>query len=849
MMKTTNGARLAIAISLCAATILLACPSRAAVTLSGDDLPLSAADWNASTDGYIGNTGSGTLSVTPNSHLFSSYGRIGNGGAASGSATVSGSGASWTLSRGLYVGEYGSGTLNIIGGGTVSGPNYNTGYAALIGDRAGSTGAVHVSGAGSTFNGYYNLYVGNLGAGTLNVTAGGYCSCTNAYIGNNTASTGAGTVTISGVNSRFIDGGSLGVGLYGGGTLNVNSGGHAQCTGAFIGGTATAEVNVSGSGSVWTNGMDNYRYFYVGYSAGTGSLNITDGGTVQNSSICAAIGYAAGSTGIVNVSGPGSTWTNPNLNSSTLGLFGNGLFIGVQGGGTLSIANAGSVSAGGATYLAYKPGSSGLINFGPGGGTLTTQTLFASPSQLTGAGAIIALGMVCDNDLVFDAAHPAHQTTAIAGPTGQSVAIDLDLSGPIGGVLGDLGAGYRACGSLTVKNGRSVNSNRGYIGYAAGSNGLATVSGSGSSWNAASDIHVGYNGSGTLSILAGGTVSTAGVIPGVLIGSQAGSSGTVNVSGPGSMLNCGYVVAGSYGSGTLKIAGGGVVSDYDGEIAARAASSVTVSGAGSAWNNASTLRIDNNFGTLNVAGGGVVSTRAYFNNSGRLAIDVGRESQFRVTDPGSGITNYGTIRVLAGAGVAGGASFMPIVAPAWNNYGIYQPLGGTWNAPDRIFIASNVQVGTSGTPVVSDLNTTQRFMIHDSATNWNLGASFAASTSLQPLNFTATAIDPGTLAPGQTVLGAWTLSAAAGYTAGDPLYLSFGLGAGYSEDKLQLWRCDGASWTKFSADDLTYDGNYASFTASGMAGYACSVPEPSTLALLVSCLVGLSARAMRKRRR
>ena len=67
---------------------------------------------------------------------------------------------------------------------------------------------------------------------------------------------------------------------------------------------------------------------------------------------------------------------------------------GVDGSGMLSITNGGSVSAAGATYVGSGAGSTGVIEFGSNGGTLTTQSLYALPSQLTGTGTINTCGLV-----------------------------------------------------------------------------------------------------------------------------------------------------------------------------------------------------------------------------------------------------------------------------------------------------------------------------------------------------------------------------------------------------------------------------------------------------------------------
>ena len=57
--------------------------------------------------------------------------------------TITGAGSRWTNSFSLYVGEYGSGTLTVAEGGVVS-DTY--GY---LGTSSGSTGAATITGAGS----------------------------------------------------------------------------------------------------------------------------------------------------------------------------------------------------------------------------------------------------------------------------------------------------------------------------------------------------------------------------------------------------------------------------------------------------------------------------------------------------------------------------------------------------------------------------------------------------------------------------------------------------------------------------------------------------------------------------
>jgi hypothetical protein len=150
-----------------------------------------------------------------------------------------------------------------------------------------------------------------------------------------------------------------------------------------------------------------------------------------------------------------------------------------------------------------------------------------------------------------------------------------------------------------------------------------------------------------------------------------------------------------------------------------------------------------------------------------------------------------------------------------------------WAANGHQSASSAVELGTSGTSVSIYLGTDQATLIDDDSTGWSVCTTFPAATSSSPVTFSAATIGGGTstslgglLATGDTVLGGWTFSAISGYTAGDPVYLSFNVGAAQSLDDLLLWQYGGDSWTTFSAGDLTYDRTYASFTVNDLGTYA-----------------------------
>ena len=447
----------------------------------------------------------GTLRIADGIAVTSSSGYLGYHSSSTGTATVTGTGSKWTNSGWLFVGYYGNGVLNISNGGNVSNTRGN------VGSYSGNTSSVTVDGPTSKWINSGELDIGYAGNGMLYISNGGSVSNTISHLGNYSSSTG--TVTVNGSNSKWSNSGELDIGYAGNGTLNISNGGCVTNTSGYIGRSSgsTGAVTVDGSGSIWTNSSN----LYIG-SSGSGMLNIINGGSVNS--------------------------TN--------------LFIGFSDSGTLNISNGGSISVSGVSYVGYNDGSIGIINFGTNGGTITTQSLCASPSQLMGTGTINARGLVSDIDLVFGATHDLTQTITLNNLPGQNVSINLNMaSGP--SVNGALGAGYNSTGSLLIQNGVTVTSNYGYLGYHSTSTGTATVDGAGSKWTNSGVLHVGYDGNGVLNISNGGIVTNSSSY----LGWHSESIGTVTVDGSGSKwINSGSLDVGVNGNGTLNISNGGSVS-------------------------------------------------------------------------------------------------------------------------------------------------------------------------------------------------------------------------------------------------------------------------------------------------
>ena len=572
---------------------------------------------------YVGNYGNGTLKVLNGGSVSSGLGYIGESAGATGVVTVDGVGSTWANTNNyVYVGDWGGGTLSITNHGSV------VASGGSIGQSANSSGVAKVDGAGSNWTNSSSISVGVGGSGALWITSGGSVSSSYGYLGYNTGSMGV--VTVNGGGSTWNAGG-LRVGGSGSGTLSISNGGHVNDSlGGYNSGDyiayyagSTGTVTVDGIGSTWANNST----LYIGVN-GTGALSITSGGSVSDTTggslghdatASAYIGY--GSTGLVTVDGTGSTWTNSGS-----------LYVGCNGTGTLNITTGGSVTATGTTYVGNGYSSSvgiGAINFGANGGTLTTQSLFVSPTQLAGTGTINTRGFVSDTNLVFDSTHSANQTFII-NQSGQNIAVNLDVSNSSN--VGGLGAGYDRAGSLTIRDGVVVSSAVGYLGCNTGSAGVATVDGLGSTWTNNGTLCVGYNGNGTLSVANGGTVN-----------------------------NSGDFYVGTYAAGTLKITNGGSVSNGTGYIAYQCGGTcaVTVDGTGSKWTNSGSLYVGY-YGTqaiLNITNGGTVTSSGsdlgdFSGSTGVVTVDSAGSTW---ADSG-GISVNGTLSITNGGSVSSSGS-------------------------------------------------------------------------------------------------------------------------------------------------------------------------------------------------
>lgn len=620
-----------------------------AVVVTGEGSTLNAEDIQ------VGAWGTGSLTISDGGTVSADYMAIGGMDASDvdelpeamlddfgdalgvGTVTVTGDGSLLEVlgDDTLIVGSYGTGTLNVeAGGDVVSVKSFIGGYAEYedveeteIATIHPGTGTVTVTGEGSTWESEM-LYVGAGGEGTLNVQEGGVVGSNLAVVG--LGPDGAGTVTVHGSGSLWdvtdagdfseeLDG-VLIVGAWGEGELNVEAGGRVNAVTLYVGGTEASEVAV---GVDW--GLDD--------PAGTGTVTVTGAGSVLS---------------VLPGEGEGG---DPPLTT----------YVGYSGEGTLNILDGGRVESD-AAVVGVLEGSTGLVNVDGEDSTWSIQ-----------GGGGSHLGMTAEGE------------GNVVVSNGGLVAVEGFDAALI--VADDVTVGSEGEGTLTVTNGGKVFSDTVILGGAdpdfdsiaeyldpddpldAGT-GTALVSGPGSLLET-EDMHVGFSGTGELTISNGGQVIDESAWIGVL----PDAVGTVLVTeAESTWSNTEHLIVGAWGLGDLTISGGGYVSapevfiggasfdaigeDYDPNLVPEGTGTITVTGADSQLEvtGYATLYVGySGTGTLNVDSGGDVMSESVVIGAAPDAegtvLVTGAGSTLTTEDMTIGAWGTGTLTVADGAEV------------------------------------------------------------------------------------------------------------------------------------------------------------------------------------------------------
>lgn len=231
--------------------------------------------------------------------------------------------------------------------------------------------------------------------------------------------------------------------------------------------------------------------------------------------------------------------------------------------GTLTITDGGSVTNDGA-YIGNLNGAVGALTVSGrnAGGTASTWTSLGSvligvEAGSSGTLTILDAGMAQSDSGTIGSNNGSVGSVLVSGPGST-----WNLSASRAFMIGESG---RA--TLRIDDGGAVHSGQGVIGWLAGSDGSAIVSGRTTVWDPFNNIYVGFEGLGDLRVLEGATVRTVGSsAPGaaatIYIGNQASGVGTVTVSSTtadiSTLAASDRIEIGSAGTGTLTIDKGGL---------------------------------------------------------------------------------------------------------------------------------------------------------------------------------------------------------------------------------------------------------------------------------------------------
>jgi T5SS/PEP-CTERM-associated repeat protein len=257
---------------------------------------------------------------------------------------------------------------------------------------------------------------------------------------------------------------------------------------------------------------------------------------------------------------------------------------------------------------------------------------------------------------------------------------------------------------MTINGGGIVNDMNGYIGDhgIAGkvSNGVVTVTGTGSQWNNSGLLEVGLNGNGTLNVTSGGSVTDAvGVI-----GANGPSTGTVTLSGSGSsFVSSQSLSVGLNGTGILNVNSGTTAAagtmTNPGQIMIGTRGTVNVIGLGG-----SLVGNVTNSGTLDPVTVTNITGNYTQTGTGTTILDVEGANSYGQLDVSGNVSLGGTLDIdfTGGFKPPKGSSFDLInVGGTFNDSGLVVDLIGCGNCrinPISAFMNGQLIITTTSTP-------------------------------------------------------------------------------------------------------------------------------------------------------
>jgi T5SS/PEP-CTERM-associated repeat protein len=561
--------------------------------------------------------------------------------------------------------------------------------------------------------------------------------------------------------------------------FNVLSNADVDSTSGSIGDAASssASASVSGVGSTWTD----TGQLIVGGRDGEGTLTIFAGGAVSNT--VGYIGDNRTSSGAVLVSDVGSTWTNSDV-----------LNVGLEGPGNLEIVSGGTVSNTTGDIAGNFPGIVGSVTVDGAGSTWHNSS--------------------------------------------------------------ELHVGSVGNATLLISNGGAVSNDSFAIVGRDGGQGAVTVTGAGSTWNIGSSLYLGANdsfavGAATVTILPGGAVNVAAdtvLHPAARLELEGGTLVTATLDDQGGVM--------VWTSGTLHLTGAGGLSIVpDGLFASLS------------LNQNTTLHVDHaltiNAGAKLFAGGSLMTGSTTVAAGGKLFVggampDFGaglvNNGDVVFTDP---TTVHGPVTNAAGGAITAleNVTFSNLVNGSGGFFG-----AGTMTfnggispgaSPAAVTIESDVAFGNTNTLFIEIGGATPGSQ-YDRLTIGG-SASIAGNLNVSLINgFTPTGGQQFTILTASSIVNngfVLTGPAANLFTllvSGTNVILqTIGLPGDYNHNGV-VDAADYVTWRRGFGTTYTqsdYDVWRAHFgqTAGTGSGANAAVPEPSTLALLIVCILAMNS--------
>ncbi len=564
--------------------------------------------WSNSGSLYVGGSdalgGNGTLTVSANGTVVTTNLYVAFGSNSSGTVNYGaygGSDTNFNINTPVITFGNGTGTVNFNQANTLTNATIFTGTNAQTFDiiaQLGS-GTTVLTGQGGTNSASLVVNGGQLilNGARFTTTANNASSYSgNVYVGLQGASGTplAGYSNNSPVSLVITNGAQLGAytvfvgeGVYSGATSDGNSlllsNGTISSAYATLGDSGNGNsALITGSNSLWSNTVD----FKVGQSSGnsdglSNSLVISNGATVDSSTM--TLGYAsftnAGNT--VVVTGPGSTLSNSA--EITIGYYDSGNSITVTNGAKLYGSND-TIGNGGNGNSLLVTGSNSLYS---NAGSLTIGYYLSSTFTASNNSLVITNGAQA---LVKGSTYIGYESDTNGNNTVLVTGSGSIFSNTTGFYLGY----YENGDSLTVTNGGQLYGSNDSIGYT-GSNNTLLITGSNSLYSNAGTLLIGIsNATGnSLVISNGATARVAGL---TTIGNNSSNTGdnTILVTGTNSTLTMagGAIIGKGENGDSITVTNGATLYGIGDIIGSNGSSdSLLVTGSNSLYSNSSILTI------------------------------------------------------------------------------------------------------------------------------------------------------------------------------------------------------------------------------------------------------------------